>query len=93
MPHYIQPMQATPMGAACPMCGVLPPMWTCGNCGTFQLLAIPGAPMPTQNAAGMGQPLAPVVQAPQGSSTSTLLKLFEPMMKGFGESAGQAIFG
>jgi hypothetical protein len=93
MPHFTQLMVATPMGPACPMCGVLPPIFTCAYCWTRQLLVIPGAPVPAANVAGMGQTLAPVVQAPQNAPKSNLVQLFEPAMKELGKGAAQAIFG
>jgi hypothetical protein len=92
MPHYPQPTVATAAGAACQACGQVIRMFMCPYCGSGQMLVVPGAPMPAANVAGMNQALAPVVQAPQGSSNSTLIKLFEPLMKGLGESAGQAFF-
>jgi hypothetical protein len=92
MPHYPQPTVATPAGATCQGCGTVIRMFMCPHCGSGQWLVVPGAQMPSANVAGMNQALAPVVQAPQGSSNSTLIKLFEPLMKGLGESAGQAIF-
>jgi hypothetical protein len=87
MPHMPMPVAATPMGAACQMCGVLPQIFTCGYCWTRQFLVLPGAPVPAQ------QNLAPVVQAQQNASPGAVMELLKEAAGKFGSGAAQQIFG
>jgi hypothetical protein len=80
MPHMPVPVVATPMGATCSTCGVLPPVFTCGFCWGQQLLYLPGASAAPQ----MGQNYAAVVQAQPGASDSALKGLFKEFGKGVG---------
>jgi hypothetical protein len=87
MPHMPVPVVATPMGAACQMCGVLPQIFTCGFCWTRQFLVLPGAPVPAQ------QNLAPVVQAQQDAPPGAVMQLLKQAAGGFGSGAAHEIFG
>lgn len=69
MPHVPIPAIRIPMGVGCQLCGPFPPIFTCGLCGTTQVLYFPGTTsMPTQPMPGVTQYAAPVVPAPQGAS-------------------------
>jgi hypothetical protein len=87
MPHMPMPVVATPMGAACQMCGVLPQIFTCGNCWTRQFLVLPGAPAPAQ------QNLAPVVQAQPNAAPGKVMDLLKVAVDGFSTGAAKQIFG
>jgi len=97
MPHVPAYVEATPMGAACPMCGVLPPVFTCMVCGNGQFLFLPGAPMPAPSFPGASQNFAPVIQAQPGASESVLTKAFGEFATKFagvlGTQAAGAMFG
>lgn len=97
MPHMPVAVAATPMGAGCSMCGVLPPFFTCGYCWGQQLLVLPGATAPVSRVPGTSQNFAPVVQAQPGSSDRTLKRAFDEFTTRFagklGEGAAQAVFG
>jgi hypothetical protein len=92
MPHPTALVEATAMGPTCPMCGPLPPVFTCPFFHT-QYLYLPGvSPMPQP-----GYTYAPVVQAPQGASEQTLNKGFGEIVgklgAGIGKGAVEAMFG
>jgi hypothetical protein len=97
MPHVPVPVAATQTGAFCSACGVLPPMFTCGFCWSQQLLVLPGAQPPAPAFPGAQQAYAPVVQAQQGASDTSVKKLFGKLAEGFiseaGKSAANAMFG
>jgi len=87
---------ATAHGSYCPVCGVLPPVFTCNMCWCRQFLVVQGAPAPMQ-AFGPGQTYAAAVQAPQGASHGTLKEIFMAALKGAapvaGEQAAQWVMG
>lgn len=92
MPHPTMLVEATAMGPTCPMCGPLPPVFTCPFFHT-QYLYIQGVSgMPQQ-----GYTYAAVVQAPAGASDHTLSKAFGEFFghagTELGKGAAQAIFG
>lgn len=93
MAHAPVPVAATPMGAACSMCGVLPPIFTCGFCWNRQFLLLPGAPPPAPAYPGATQSMAAVVQAPQNASDSVLRDAFTEFAGELGKGAAQALFG
>jgi len=85
-------VEATAMGPTCPMCGPLPPVFTCPFFHT-QYLYIQGvSAMPQQ-----GYTYAAVVQAPAGASDHTLSeafgKFFGSVGTEIGKGAAQAMFG
>ena len=93
MPHPTVFVEMTAMGPTCPMCGPLPPIFTCPFFHT-QYLYIPGAsPMPQPG----GATYAPVVQAQPGASERTLSAAFEKVVGNvateLGKGAAQALFG
>jgi hypothetical protein len=90
MPHMPMPVAATPAGPVCQACGVLPPVFTCGFCFGRQLLVLPGAQPPAPAFPGAQQTYAPVIQAQQGASESTLKKSFAKFAEGFMNQAGQS---
>jgi len=79
MPHPPVPVTRTGAGATCPMCGPLPPIFTCPSFHT-QYLSLPGSSWVPQP----GYPCAPVVQAQPGASPESLAKSFVT-------AAGQAV--
>jgi hypothetical protein len=92
MPHPTTPVEATAMGATCPLCGPLPPVFTCPFFHT-QYLYLPGiSGMPQQ-----GYTYAAVVQAQPGASKETLNSGFGKAMgelgAGIGKGAVEAFFG
>lgn len=91
MPHMPVPVAATPMGAACSACGVLPPVFTCGFCWGRQLLYLQGAPPPAPALPGANQAFAPVIHAPQGASEGTLKNGFNELMRGVGGELGKGL--
>jgi len=93
MPHMPMEVVPTPMGAACPNCGVIPQVFMCGFCGTPQYLLLPGVSTPTPAFAGSSQSYAAVVQAPAGASKSVVLDLVKEFVGGAGQAAGNAMFG
>lgn len=97
MPHVPVPVAATPMGACCSVCGVLPPVFTCGFCWGQQLLVLSGAQLPASPVPGANQKFAPVIQAQPGASENALQTGFEQFVKSvageLGKGVGQAIFG
>lgn len=92
MPHPPVFVSLTAMGPTCPMCGPLPPVFTCPFFHT-QPLYVPGMSPPPQPGAGY----APVVQAQAGASESTLNAAFKEAIgtaaAEIGKGAVQAIFG
>ena len=91
MPHMPAAVAATPMGACCSMCGVLPPFFMCGFCGGQQLLLLPGAQPPAPVFPGAPRAFAPVVRAEQGASDSSLKTLFMEFGKGFAGEFGKSV--
>jgi hypothetical protein len=92
MPHPTALVEATAMGPTCPLCGPLPPVFTCPFFHT-QYLYLPGvSPMPQP-----GYTYAPVVQAQPGASAQTLNKGFGEVLgelgAGIGRGAVEAMFG
>jgi hypothetical protein len=92
MPHPTTFVEATAMGPTCPMCGPLPPVFTCPFFHT-QYLYLPGvSPMPQP-----GYTYAPVVEAQPGASEQTLDKGFGSVVgklgEGIGKGAVEAMFG
>ena len=80
------------MGPTCPMCGPLPPIFTCPFFHT-QYLYIPGvSPMPQR-----GYTYAPVVQAQPGASDASLKSAFGDALgeiaTEIGKGAAEAMFG
>ena len=96
-PHAAVYVAQTPMGAVCSMCGLLPPFFMCMNCGTQQLLVLPGGPAPAPAFPGGYQTYAPVVQANAGASQQSVKQMFMKLattgVGAFGEQAAQEIFG
>src|SRR3954452_8641042 len=94
MPHPTMLVDLTAMGPTCPMCGPLPPVFTCPYFHT-QDLYIPGA-APTPQPAG-GCAYAPVVNASPGASAGSLDKAFGKLITAIGSEVGkgaaQALFG
>ena len=97
MPHMPVPVSASPMGATCSVCGVLPPIFTCGFCWNRQFLILPGAPVPDPSLTGTTQGVASVVQAQPGASEGTLKGLFKDIVTSasveIAKRAAQAVFG
>jgi hypothetical protein len=95
MPHMPVAVAATQMGACCQVCGVLPPVFTCGFCWGRQMLALPGAAAAPAQAPGGPQAFAPVVQAPKDASGNVLEQLLKEAGKTFvntlARDAAQAI--
>ena len=92
MPHPTMLVEATAMGPTCPMCGPLPPVFTCPFFHTQYLYLAGASPMPQQ-----GYAYAAVVQAPAGASENTLSKAFGEFFghagTEFGKGAVEAMFG
>ena len=92
MPHMPVAVEITANGATCPMCGPLPPVFTCPFMHT-QYLYLPGvSAMPQQ-----GYTYAAVVQAQPGASKEQLNSGFGKAMgelgAGIGKGAVEALFG
>jgi len=84
MPHMPTYVDAGPMGAYCPYCGPLAPVFTCLQCGVTQMLYLAGAGFaPQQMPSGGPSTIAPAVQAPQGASGSQLTSLLLSVGKSF----------
>ncbi len=92
MPHVPVAVAATPMGPTCSVCGILPPIFTCGFCWNRQFLVLPGAPA-TAPLAGSSQNWAPVVQAQPGASQHVVMELLKEAAGGFGKEAAEVFFG
>jgi hypothetical protein len=75
------------MGACCPACGVLPPVFVCGFCWAQQILVLPGTQPFASPVPGQGQQMAYTVTAPQNASEKKVLAAF----KGLGEGLVQGI--
>lgn len=91
MPHMPTPAVRIPNGVGCPVCGPLPPIFTCGFCWTRQMLFLPGA-TPMAQPAVAGAPaanVAPVVEAQAGASKSDVSSLFGQFANGFAKQLGQ----
>ena len=84
-------------GAYCSMCGVLPPIFTCGYCWCRQVLMVQGASPPATQAFGPGQGIAAVVQAPAGATPATAKVALAEFLKNFagelGKGMGQSVSG
>jgi len=91
MPHMPAFVEAGPMGACCPYCGPLAPVFTCMQCGVMQMMYVSGAGFAPQLMPTSGpSTVAPAVEAPQGASGSHLSKLLiEAGGKFLTEFAGQ----
>jgi hypothetical protein len=87
MPHSPVPAVATPQGAYCSACGILPPIFMCGYCWCRQFLVVQGAQVPATQAIGPGQSVASAVQAPAGASPGMLKDAFAEFLK---KAAGEA---
>jgi hypothetical protein len=90
MPHMPQPVAATPMGACCPACGVLPPVFVCGFCWAQQILVLPGTQPFASPVPGQSQPMAYTVTAPPNAPEKKLLAEFakslgEGLVKGIAQ--------
>ena len=84
MPHMPTYVDAGPMGACCPYCGPMPPVFTCMQCGMTQMLYVAGSGFaPPMMASGGPSTIAPAVQAPQGASGSQLTNLLMSAGKSF----------
>ena len=77
-----------PSGALCPYCGPIPPAFTCGNCGLYQMMFFPMLPpiYAPQWMPGTVPSLAPVVQAQPGMSGNQLTNLFSRTVNDFASS-------
>ena len=93
MPHMPIPVAASPMGPACMMGGVLPPIFTCGFCGGRQVLFLPGAPMPAPAFPGQTTNVAPVVQAQQNAPPHVLNDMFKQLAGNIGTELGKGAAG
>jgi hypothetical protein len=78
-----------PQGAYCSVCGILPPIFTCGFCWCRQYLLVQGAQAPPMNAMGSGQSVAAAIQAPAGAPPNRIKDAFGEFLKGFAGEAGQ----
>lgn len=79
--HTVLPAMPGPMGARCPYCGPMLPWYSCGRCGSRQLMFFPTADTfsPQQmppSMPGSTPSLAPVIQAAPGLSGNRLVSLF-----------------
>ena len=92
MPHPPVYVAASPMGAFCSMCGVLPPYFMCMTCGTQQYLVLPGTRPPAMPA-GMSQNLAAVVQASPGQSQGSISDVLGKIAAGLGKGAMEGFMG
>ena len=88
MPHMPVQPAATPHGAYCSVCGVLPPVFTCGRCWCRQYLMLEGAALPAMPAGGPGQSVASAVVAPEGAAPSTLRSMLDAFLKSAAAQAG-----
>jgi hypothetical protein len=70
MPHAPLYVEPSPMGPACGWCGLMPPVFTCFQCGTRQGLYMPG--MAVQQAMGPGL-VAPVFATSEGASQNKIV--------------------
>lgn len=95
MPHVPVPVEASPMGPACPWCGPMPPIFTCTICGTTQGLYMPGMSVPPAQGPGIAPLVAPVAQAPQGAAPhqvhSGLQEVANEFAGAFGKQLGQGV--
>jgi len=93
MPHMPMYVEAGPMGACCPYCGPLAPVFTCMQCGVTQMMYVAGAGLaPQRMPLGGPSTVAPAVEAPQGASgsqlTSLLLSAGKSFLTHFAETVG-----
>ena len=96
MPHMPLYVEGGPMGIYCSMCGPLPPMFTCMQCGVTQLTYLSGAALPRQLLLpGAPSTVAPVVRAEPSTShselTDLLLKAGKTFLEGFAGHAGNQL--
>jgi hypothetical protein len=90
MPHMPVAPVVTPHGAYCSMCGVLPPVFTCGYCWCRQFLMIQGAQLPAMQV-GPGQSVAAAIEAPAGASENMLKKPFATFLENVASGVGTAL--
>ena len=88
MPHPPAMVHQLPAGAACPMCGPLPPVFTCTYCWTQQWLAIPGGPTPAPSMMPGAPQFAPVAQAPPNSGEGVVAGLLKVAATSFAKQCG-----
>jgi hypothetical protein len=88
MPHMPVAPVTTAHGAYCSMCGLLPPIFTCGFCWCRQYLVVQGAQNAAAPAIGPGQQTASAIQAPAGASPGMLKSSFAEFLKSFAGGAG-----
>lgn len=89
MPHLPVPVGRNQTGFVCNMCGFVPPVLTCPNCWTQQVLFLPGAmPAPAATPAGGAQAVAPVVQAAPNAERSELSDAFGAFADSFAKELG-----
>jgi hypothetical protein len=92
MPHMPVYVDAGPMGIYCRLCGQLPPIFTCMQCGVTQLTYVSGAALPRQlMLPGAPSTVAPVVRVDPAASGSEIKNLLLSAGKSFlSEFAGHA---
>jgi hypothetical protein len=92
MPHAPLYVEPSPMGPYCGWCGLMPPVFTCFQCGTRQGLYMTGMAVP--RALGQGL-VAPVFAASEGTSQNQLVRGLIGVAKIFvneaAEQAGQNV--
>ena len=71
MPHAPLYVEPSPMGPYCGWCGLMPPVFTCVQCGTTQGVYMTGMAVP--RALGQGL-VAPVFAASEGTSQNQLVR-------------------
>src|SRR3954453_17906664 len=93
MPHAPLYVEPSPMGPLCGWCGLMPPVFTCFQCGTRQGLYMPGMPA-AQAARGQGL-VAPVAATSEGASkhevTDMLVHVAETFLKEGAKQWGQNV--
>lgn len=91
MPHMPMAAEPSPYGPACGFCGVMPPYFTCMQCGAVQWMYLAGANPPPPQV--QGQLIAPVVQAPQhagqGQVKGLIMECVHEVVKTAGHEIGQ----
>ena len=88
MPHFPVPVFQMGTSPVCQLCGPLPPIFICMNCGMRQPVLLAGAAVPRGIGAGASY-VAPVFEAPQNSSPDFLREAVLSFVKGFGGAAGK----
>jgi hypothetical protein len=79
------------MGACCPACGVLPPVFVCGFCWAQQILVLPGTQPFASPVPGQGQQMAYTVTAPQNASEKKVLAAFKGLGEGLVKGIAQVV--